>query len=293
MYTLTHLKTFVKVVELNNFSAAARHLFLTVAAVSKHVSQLETELKVKLMRRTTRKLMLTDIGHQFYLQCKKILSALEEADAVISQTQDAPTGKLRVKSERYFAERFIIPKLHEYHERYPSVKVELESAERVPNLIKEGFDVVFGRSLQESENVVKKTIANTHFTLCASPTYLKKHGHPTTPRELINHHYLSHSGRVPTDSIEFSKDEQIYIEPCLMINDSESLLQCALADMGIVKLQNYVVSQSIARGDLLALLSNYPSAPIPIYVFYEPAKYLQTKIKTFVEFMCQDLAINM
>jgi DNA-binding transcriptional LysR family regulator len=293
MYTLSHIRTFVKVVELNNFSAAARKLSLTVAAVSKHVSQLEAELKITLMKRTTRKLILTDIGHQYYLQCKKILSAIEQADAIISQTQNEPVGKLRVKSERYFAERFIVPKLHLYHELYPKVQIDLESSERVPDLITERFDVVFGRSLQQTENIIKKHISTTHFTLCASPEYLQEHGHPKQPRELINHQYLSHKGRLPTDTIEFGKNEQIYLEPTILINDSDALLQCALSHMGIIKLQHYVVSQALAEGRLIELLDNYPDKSIPIHVFYQPEKYIQTKIKTFIEFICKDLPEEM
>ncbi len=293
MYTFTHIKTFVKVVELNNFSAAARELDLTVAAVSKHVSQLETELNVKLMTRTTRKLLLTDVGHQYYLQCKNILRAIDEADAIIAHTQDEPKGKLRVKSERYFAERFVIPKVKDYCEKYPKVQVELESAERVPDIVKENFDVVFGRSIQQSENVLQKNIATTHYSLAAAPSYLEAHGHPKTPRDLINHKYLSHSNRIPTDLLQFGKNEHIYIEPTLLINDSDALLHCAKQGMGMVKLQHYVLSEAIRAGELVELLTNYPSPPIPINVFYLPEKYLQTKVKTFIEFICENLPNEM
>lgn len=293
MYTLNHLKTFVKVVELNNFSAAARSLSLTVAAVSKHVSQLENELKIQLMKRTTRKLVLTEIGHQYYLQCKKILTAIEHADAIISQTQDEPTGILSVKSERYFAEKFILPKLHEYHARYPKVQVNLDSSERIPDLISEEFDMVFGRFIQKTDKIIRKPILTTYFTLCASPTYLENHGHPKSPRELVNHQYLSHSDRVPTNVIEFGKKEQIYIDPILLINDSSALLQCALSHMGIVKLQNYVVADAIASGDLVEILPDEKNEPIPFNVFYQPDKYLQTKVKTFEEFVCDGLPEQM
>lgn len=288
MHSLSHIKTFVKVVELNNFSQAAKHLKLTVAAVSKHVSQLENELNVKLLKRTTRRLMLTEIGHQYFIKCKDVISACHEADAIISQSTKEPTGTLNIKSERYFAERFIFPRLKNYQEKYPKVTVSIESAERVPNLIDENFDIVFARSLQETAGIVQKTITNTHFCLCASPVYLEKFGTPVHPKDLINHHYLSHSSRMPTDVLEFGK-EQVYIEPILLINDSDALLQCALDDMGIVKLQHYVVSDAIKKGKLIEILTNYPSTPFPIKVFYQPEKYLQTKVNTFVEHICNDL----
>lgn len=289
MYTLNHIRTFAKVVELNNFSAAARQLSLTVAAVSKHVSQLENELKVKLMRRTTRKLVLTDIGHQYYLECKKILSAVSEADAIIQQTQNEPTGALHVKSEHYFAERFIIPKLDEYHRLYPKVQVNLESSERTPDLINDKFDVVFGRSLQQHEDIIQKKIATTRFILCASPKYIEQKGLPKSPRDLVEHQYLSHSGRMPTDIIEFDNDERIYLEPTLLINDSDALLQCALADMGFAKLQRFVVAEAIENGQLIELLPNELKLPIPLHVFYQPEKYLQTKVNTFIEFICKEI----
>lgn len=289
MYTLNHIKTFAKVVELNNFSAAARQLSLTVAAVSKHVSQLELELNTKLMKRTTRKLVLTDIGHQYYLQCKKILSAVEDADAIIQQTQNEPTGTLRVKSEHYFAERFIIPKLHAFHANHPKVKIILDSSERTPDVNREDFDVIFGRALQQNHNIIQKKIATTRFILCASPNYIERKGMPKSPRDLVEHHYLSHSGRMPTDIIEFDNEERIYIEPTLLINDSDALLQCAMSDMGFVKLQRYVVAEALSNGKLVEMLPNELKLPIPLHVFYQPEKFLQTKVNKFIEFICDEI----
>lgn len=289
MYTFTHIKTFVRVVELNNFSAAARELKLTVAAVSKHVSQLEQELGIQLLLRTTRKIQLTDVGHQYYLQCKNILQAIHDAEAVVTQTQEIPSGHLKIKSEHYFAERFIIPKLSHYHQLYPKVQIELDSSERIPNLSEEKFDVIFGRSILHSEHFIQKTITTTHFTLCASPGYLKQYGTPTTPKDLIQHKYLSHASRLPNDQLSFGKNEQIYITPTLLINDSDALLDCAIKDMGIIKLQNFVVSEAIEKGLLVEVLTNHKNTPIPIKVFYSPLSYLQTKVKSFIEHVCNDL----
>lgn len=288
MYTLNHIKTFIKVVECNNFSAAAKELELTVAAVSKHVSQLETELKTQLLIRTTRKIKLTEVGHQYYLKCKSIFRAVEESEAVISQSKAAPAGRLRVKSERYFAERFIVPKLQGFHQAYPEVIVELQSAERVPNLIEEGFELVFGRTIQQTDGIISQTITTTRFTLCASPAYLEKFGTPNTPRNLVNHSYLSHSGRMPTDQLTFG-DDTVYLQPSLLINDSDALLQCALNDMGIIKLQHYVVAEAIDQGKLVEILASHKGPDIPINVFYQPNAFIQSKVKAFVDYICADL----
>ncbi len=176
-----------------------------------------------------------------------------------------------------------------YQDQYPKVTINIESAERVPNLIDENFDIVFARSLQQTAGIVQKTITNTHFCLCASPVYLEKYGIPKQPKDLINHHYLSHSERMPIDVLEFGEEDQVFIEPILLINDSDALLQCALDHMGIVKLQHYVVADAINDGKLIEILTNYPSTPFPIKVFYQPEKYLQTKVQTFVEYICKDL----
>ncbi len=293
MYTFTHIKTFIRVVELNNFSAAARELELTVAAVSKHVSQLEGELKTQLMTRTTRKIKLTEVGHQYYLHCKKIMKAVQVSEAVINQTQETPSGLLRIKSERYFAERFIIHKLKGYNSLYPNVQIELESAERVPDLIKENFDIVFGRSIQQSENIVEKTITTTHFTLCASPGYLEKYGTPVSPRDMVNHKYLSHSTRLPNDHLTFANNQEIYIQPSILINDSDALLQCALKDMGVIKLQHYLVADAIKAGKLVKLLTDHKTPSISINAFYLPESYLQTKVKTFIDYICEELPDTM
>lgn len=289
MHTFNHIHTFVKVVELNNFSAAAKELGLTVAAVSKHVSQLEQSLNVTLMTRTTRKLVLTEIGHQYYLQCKNILRAVEVADAIIAQTQNEPSGLLKIKSERYFAERWIVPKLPSFQKLYPKVQLDVEIAERTPDLLKENFDLVFGRAIQQNDNIIEKTITTTHFTLCASPKYLQKHGMPKVPRDLVNHYYLSHSMRLPNDLLQFDNGEHIYLEPVLLLNDSDALLQCALNGMGIIKLQHYVVADALNNGELVEILTNHSHPPISIRVFYQPERYLHTKVKAFYDFICRDL----
>lgn len=279
--------------ELNNFSAAARELKLTVAAVSKHVSHLEQALGVKLLTRTTRKIKLTEIGHQFYIQSQLILRAIEDAEAVIAQTQEEPAGKICIKSDRYFAERFIVPRLKEFYIHYPKVQVELESSERVPDLIGENFDVVFGRTIQNTENIIQRTITTTYFCLCATPYYLKQHGVPHAPKDLVHHHYLSHTTRMPNDQISFGKKEQIYLKPSLLINDSDALLQCALMDMGIVKLQHFVVASALNEGRLVEIMPQYKHPVIPINVFYQPTKYLQAKVKKFIDYICEKLPKTM
>lgn len=289
MYNLSHITTYVKVVELNNFSAAAKELKLTVAAVSKHVSQLENELGVKLMKRTTRRLMLTEIGHQYYLRCKDILEACRVASSVITQSTDEPSGLLVVKSINYFADRFILPKLKAYQEKYPEVRIELDSAERVPDLANEDCDVFFGRAVQETENIVQKRISSTRFCLCASPEYIEKYGSPKNSRDLVNHKYISHSKRTPTDVIHFGDEEQVYIEPTLLVNDSDAIMSLVKQGMGFSRLQHYIVSDAIQKGELVELLPDYPKSIFPINVFYQPDKYLQTKVHTFVEFILEDL----
>lgn len=289
MYTFNHIRTFVHVVEMNNFSRAAKALNLTVAAVSKHVSQLEAELGIELLQRTTRKLVLTEIGHQYYLQCKNIMHAIDTAESIVKQTQDEPSGILTVHCEPYFADRYVVPKLPEFQKKYPKVNIDLYITDSGQTTIDEKIDLFFGKSAQQIPAFSQKVISKTHFTLCASPKYLEKKGTPQKPKDLLQHDYLSHSRRQPVNCIKFEHGEQVFIEPRLLLNDSNSLLACALNDMGFVKLQHYVVAESIKQGKLVELLTQYPNPPISLSVFYQPEKILQTKVKAFINHICEDL----
>ncbi len=190
MNTLGLIQTFCKVVQCTSFTAAAKALQISSAAVSKQVSLLEAQLGVTLLNRTTRQVSLTEIGSIYYHEVQSVLLALDKADGVIAAAKDEPSGLLRVKSSRYFAEHFIIPRLPVYMATHPRVTLDLQIAEQIPHLLEEDLDVVFGMSAQVASNSIQKKITTTRYVFCSSPSYIAVHGQPEHPAELQEHSYI-------------------------------------------------------------------------------------------------------
>lgn len=285
MNTLGLIQTFCKVVQCANFTAAAKALNISAAAVSKQISLLEAELGVMLLHRTTRQVGLTEIGEHYYKEVQIVLLALDKACGVVAAAKEEPVGLLRVKSARYFTEHFILPRLSGYMAAYPQVTIDLQIAEHIPHLLDEDLDVVFGMSAQVASNSIQKKITTTRYVFCASPQYLATYGTPVHPGDLQEHRYITHTMRSPNDVWVFPKGETSYLKPILFLNDAQAMLECALKGLGIVALHHYQVVDALAKNELVEILTNYRMPQIPIFMYYHPGRYMQPKVKTWIEFM--------
>lgn len=284
MSKLERLAAFIAVVEANGFAAAARRLQLSTAAVSRQVTGLEAELGTQLLKRTTRQIALTEIGARYYQHCKQTLSALQAAEEIILNSQTEAVGTLRLTSNRYFAMHYLIPRLTAFMAENPKLKIHFELAERFPDLAQENIDVLVGVSLEGPPELVRKQIATTRYVMCASPRYLEQFGIPQTPEDLTQHRYITHSMRNPDHVVTFKNNQAIYLEPYLRLNDSVAMAQCAMQGMGIVKLHDYIVEADIQAGRLIEVLRDHQDPLIPIYLYYQQNRYLQPKIRRFIDF---------
>lgn len=290
MSKLDRIETFMKVAELSSFVGAARALEITPAAVSKQIALLEEELSILLIKRTTRRLSLTAIGETYLEHCKRIMDQLAEADNWIASSRAEPLGTLRVTSGRHFAERYIIPHLADWIQCYPKVQLNLELAERIPDLEQENIDILIGMSISGPSNAIQRTIAQTRYVLCASPSYLKTHGEPRTPADLTGHRYITHSMRRPDDTVTFKKGiAAVRVQPILWLNDARAMLACAIEGIGIVKLHEYVVADALETGKLKEVLINEAEDQVPIYLGYQAKRYVQPKIRRFIDFILSKL----
>ena len=217
MNTLGLLQTFCKVVQCANFTAAAKELSISAAAVSKQISLLEEELGIQLLQRTTRHVALTEIGSHYYNEVQDVLLALDKANGVVAAAKEEPVGLLRVKSARYFMEHFIIPRLPAYRAAYPKVILDLQIAEHIPHLLEEDLDIVFGMSADVASNSIRKKLTTTRYIVCASPNYLQAYGEPKEPKDLAKHQYLTHTMRTPNDVWTFPSGERVHLKQILYI----------------------------------------------------------------------------
>lgn len=287
MPDLNQMKTLILTSELGSLAAVARMLGISPAAVSKQLTRLEEELGLQLLVRSTRHVELTEVGINYCSQCRRILEEVDAASALISEIKVIPHGVLKVVSGRHFAAAYIIPYVKEFLAKYPKIELNLELAERIPDLSLEAIDVLIGMSISASGDTIQKRIATTSYVLCASVEYLEEFGIPQKPSDLVKHRYIAHSMRKPDNELSFLNNETITVKPFLRVNDTQTMLNFALNGLGIVMLHYYVVKEHIERGELRLLLTHYNHSNTPIYVAYPQRRFIASKIRCFIDFITE------
>jgi DNA-binding transcriptional LysR family regulator len=233
--------------------------------------------------------MLTEMGQKYFEHCKNALAELATAEDAINNAQQEPTGILRITSNRYFAFKVILPRLGDFMAQYPKLKLDLEIAERFPNIEKEKIDILVGTTLEGDKNLVRRRIAMTQQIVCAAPRYLKKFGTPEKPGDLVKHQILAHSGlRSMTNTMTFKANRQVVVQPCAYINDAGALMSAAEQGLGIIKLRDYMLEEVLEKKRLVEILKKYREPAQPIYYYYQANRYLETKIRCFIDFYFPD-----
>ncbi len=289
MGKLEHLETFVKVVEANSLALAAKRLGLSAAAVSKQISALEHDLKLNLLSRTTRRLELTEIGRVYYEHCKKIMGKVRDLDEMMDTQQLEPSGSLRVLSSRYFANHWIIPHLQEFIVKYPKITIDLTIVGQTSDLSRSDIDLFFGLAHAMPPNIMQQEISQGYFSLCASPSYFERHGIPKNPQDLSRHHFITYRVRQSCQQLSFSNGQQIYLNPLLSVNDTNMMISCALQGLGFIKLHQLEAAEYLSAGTLVEMLAEFRESTQPIYLGYSQEKYLQPKVRHFIEFYLEKL----
>lgn len=286
MNNLKRLVIFVHVVEEGSFAGASRRLKITNAAVSKQVIALENELKVQLLNRTTRRVELTEAGAIYYDHAKRLVGEMREIESLFQDMKAEPSGHLRIGTVRHFAECYIIPYLDEFLSLYPKLTMEILILERLVDLAKEGIDLNVGHAFVGNPNDIHRKIAEVRYAYAASPEYLKKWGVPKKPEDLLQHRYITHCKRVPDNALQFKNGKEIRIEPFLRFDDSRMMVVSAKRGLGIVKLHLYAMAEAIKKGELVEILHGWDTSIQPIYLCYQPQRYVHPKIRHFIDFFC-------
>ena len=238
------MQTFTAVVDAGSFVKAADALAMSKAAVSRYVVDMETRLGVRLLHRTTRRLSLTDEGQIFYARSKELLADLAEAEAEITSRNEAASGLLRINAPFTFGVLHLAPLWGDFMTQHPQVKLEVTLADRVVDLVEEGYDVAIRIASLENSTLVSKRLASTRMVLCASPQYLKLHGTPIHPRELAEHAVISYSYWSTKDEWRFTGPQgaqSVKTKPCIHTNNGDTCRLAALANQGIVLQPSFLV----------------------------------------------------
>ena len=292
----SEIALFVQVAELGSLTKAAERLELSNAAASRHLAALEERLAARLVQRNTRRLSLTDVGEAFYRRCKPLLAELHEAEAEVNAAVLKPTGTLRITGSLSFCMMLIAPKLPEFTERYPDLRVEIVTANRYYDLLDSGIDVAIRtREFEADSNITVRRLAETRRILAASPQYLQRHGAPATPQELAKHKLLIYTNAHNPDQLRFTREGQVLVLPVqglLEANDGQVLRAAALKHLGILVQPMYIVHEDVVAGRLVPVLREWELPRLTVNVAYQSKRHLPAKVRCFVDFLVEQFEKN-
>lgn len=292
MNLYNQMMAFIAVVEENSFTRAAEKLNVTTTAISKQIKQLENHVGQQLLDRNTRKVKITEIGQRFYDHCKRVEQETKAAEAFIQSQSEEPQGRLRIRCAIMFAKVYLIKHLQEFRERYPLIQVEIDLADRIPDMEREEFDIVAGFKMRPEIDLQlrHRKLLSTRYLLCASKSYLEKYGTPRTPTDLKQHCFINHPLRQPINLINFKDGTQIYTKPPeIVINELDALIGICCDGAGILLVCDIQVSHLLKTGKLIQLLPNYPLEELSVYLFYRHSEYEQRKVRCFIDFVLEKI----
>jgi DNA-binding transcriptional LysR family regulator len=287
------MNAFVRVVERGSFAAAAGDLGITPSALSKLVSRIEDRLGVRLLTRTTRRLVLTAEGELFVARSRDILASIEAAEAEVTAASQMPRGHLRISVGTTYA-RQILAALPDFLARYPEITVELLVSDRQVDLVAEQVDLAIRSGWLGDSTLVARKLHDAKRLICASPHYLEKHGSPRVPADLLRHNCLTLAGFGQFNEWPFHTSEginRLAVSGSLATDNADVLLDAAVAGLGIARLADFVVARARQEGALVPLLEDtHLSEPFPVHVVTVPGRHRTPRVKAFTEFMAAQMA---
>ncbi|WP_423459780.1 LysR substrate-binding domain-containing protein [Ottowia sp. VDI28] len=284
--TLDELQAFAAVVDTGSITAAAEQLGLTISATSRTLGRLEEKLQTTMLRRTTRRLELTEEGSAFLLHARAILASVDEAEEQMAARRLRPAGRLRVDASTPFMLHVLVPLLEGFHARYPEVALEMNSNEGIVDLIEKRTDVAFRVGRLKDSTLHARPIGTSRLRVLASPTYLKRRGTPTQPAHLKTHVLLGFTQPEILNEwpLRYADGNTVHIEPTIASSSGETLRHMALAGLGLVCLSDFMTREDRRSGQLVQL---FPRQTLdicqPINAVYYRNTSLAARITCFVD----------
>ncbi|SOC81669.1 transcriptional regulator, LysR family [Ensifer adhaerens] len=282
------MMVFVRVVEAGSFSEAARLMLMTPSTVSKLIARLESRLGVRLIERSTRRLALTEEGQFYYERSQALLSQLDETEQQIAQGGAEAEGVVRITSSVSFGTTAVEPILPAFFEAYPNVIVDLSLSDEVVDLYLDRTDIAIRVGKLPDSNLMARKIGETRRCIVASPAYLKRHGTPMTPEELVHHNCLGFNFRraMPVWPMrEGGRIVERMLSGSLLVNNGDTLRRMAIAGVGIIRLADYHLRGPIERGELVELLADSDIGVVDeVHALYRNSQFLPARVRAFLDF---------
>jgi LysR family transcriptional regulator for bpeEF and oprC len=291
--SLQAIRIFTRVVETGSFTRAADSLDMPLASASRLVHDLEAQLGVKLLRRTTRTVSVTADGAAYYERTVHLVRELDEVNSSFGTGHARPQGRIKVDTSASLASSFLIPALPRFHARHPDIEIELCVGDRLVHMISENVDCAIRGGPMLDETVVARGIGQAAWTTCATPGYLAHHGTPATPQDLLVGHVMvnfiaTRTGKVvPASFGDGNRSMQVATSSFLSVNEGNAHLAAGLAGVGIIHSFDFKVRPHIEAGKLVAILESWRPPPYPYHVVYPQNRHLSQRLRVFIDWLVE------
>jgi DNA-binding transcriptional LysR family regulator len=288
---LGSIELFCKAAELASFTAAANHVGVTRAAVSRSISRLERRVGAQLFVRTTRSVRLTDSGRLYFEHCRRALGMLSEAERELAGDQSVPTGVVRLSLPTSYGHHRVLPLLSKFVQSYPEVRLEIQLSNQNVDFAVDGIDLSIRARVPPDSGLVARKLEDAELVVVASPAYLKRRGVPSTLADLESH-----------DCIQFVRPVTGQDTPWLLrengktfdfetrgrirfMGDSLGLVTAAVGGAGVTQIYRFMVEQELASGELKEVLPDFAGASRPFSILYPSNRHMPRRIRVLIDFL--------
>lgn len=288
MDKLDSMAVLLAVVEAGSLSAAARHLAMPLATVSRKVAALEAHLKTRLLHRTTRHLALTEAGSAYVAACRRILDEIGEAERTATGEYATPKGELTVTAPMMFGRLHIVPVVAEFLAQYPEIEINLVLTDRVMHLMDEHIDVAVRIGELPDSGLMATGVGKVRRVVCASPDYLARHGAPATPADLAAHDCISFEVMESRRAWVFGAARSAQAVPVhsrLAVNTVDAAIAAATLGVGLVRVMSYQVMDALRNDTLRIVLEPFETQPLPVSLVHKGQAPLPLKLRAFLDFV--------
>lgn len=294
MDRLQVMSMLIKVAEVGSFSAASKILNVPLPTLSRKISELENQLGVRLLHRTTRKLSLTYSGYDYIEACKRILIQVEEAESKAKGEYLEPRGDLVITAPVMFGRLYVLPTIIEFLSLYSNINVQLLLSDKNINLFEDDVDMAIRIGKLPDSTMIATQVGSMRIVTCASQQFLSSHGKIESPYDLTQLSCISLDTAMTTPYWSYHFPDSgltahIDILPRLTVNDSDSAVKAAIKGVGITQQLHYQVKDAIDKGDLQIILNEFEPNKIPVHLLHKTRKYLPQKMRVFLEFVSPKL----
>ncbi len=292
MDNLSRVGIFVAVVKNESFVSAARDLGITSSAVSKQVQNLEHDLEVKLLNRTTRKVSLTEEGALFFERASRALEDIEEATEQIHELKACPRGSLKISMPHGLSAHYLKKDIAAFARQYPDIHLDISFDDRFVDIVSDGFDIVVRIGSLQDSSLIARRLASCPITVCASPEYLESHGKLEAPEDLVEHNMLAYNRNTRLHEWRYKcpdgKYGQVSLNGTFKSDNGQMLSEAAIHGIGVAILPIFYVADHLKTGALKQVLTDYTASPQrDIQAVFMPNRYLSTRLRLFVDHLTE------